>query len=294
MTLSPVTPDKNAHWPQLIMVHGLMESGKSTLASYLIEEHGYRRVKFADTLKNMIRHILRHCGVSESRIEEYLEGDLKKVSIPELNDPARPEYHLENLPDSFISELVVGLLCDAGLSGDRLAYYLAGQDIPIDELRGVTTVHRLFATLRNEWSREMLRGEVVTCRRMMQTLGEEWRNLHSPKLWAFISLSMSEVLFSAGHRVVIDDNRYRFEFDPFAHLLYFRFVVTRGDRHFLPVKPGTHQSEIPMPVEWFHAHLKNDYTIQHLREHARIHLDAYASYRQVVAIVQGEQASKAA
>jgi hypothetical protein len=285
---------QNPSWPQLIMVHGLMESGKSTLASYLIEDHGYRRVKFADTLKNMIRHILRHCGVSEARIEDYLEGDLKKVTIPELNDPDQPEFLLQNLPEAVIMELIVGLLRDAGLSGDKVAFYLADRDVPIAELRGVTTVRRLFDTLRNDWSRQMLRGEIVTCRRMMQTLGEEWRNLHSHKLWAYISLSMSEVLFAAGHRVVIDDNRYRFEFDPFSHLLYFRFVVTRGDKHFRPVTPDTHQSEIPMPVEWFNAHLRNDYTIQHLRDHARIHLDAYASYRQVTAIVQGGRFETAA
>jgi hypothetical protein len=285
---------QNPYWPQLIMVHGLMESGKSTLASYLIEDHGYRRVKFADTLKNMIRHILRHCGVSEVKIEDYLEGDLKKVAIPELNDPNRPEFLLQNLPDAVIMELIVGLLRDAGLSGEKFAFYLADRDVPIAELRGVTTVRRLFDTLRNDWSRQMLRGEIVTCRRMMQTLGEEWRNLHSHKLWAYISLSMSEVLFAAGHRVVIDDNRYRFEFDPFSHLLYFRFVVTRGDKHFRPVTPDTHQSEIPMPVEWFNAHLRNDYTIQHLRDHARIHLDAYASYRQVTAIVQGGRFETAA
>jgi hypothetical protein len=49
-----------------------------------------------------------------------------------------------------------------------------------------------------------------------------------------------------------------------------------------------------MPVEWFHAHLKNDYTIQHLRDHARIHLDAFASYRQVAAIIQDGQRLEAA
>lgn len=278
----------NTYWPQLIMVHGLMESGKSTLATYLIEEHGYRRVKFADTLKNMIRHILRRCGVSQARIEDYLEGDFKKVAIPELNDPARPELLLENLPDEVIMELVIGLLRDAGLTDEKIAYYSDNQDAPVVELRGVTTLRRLYDTLRHNWSRQMLRGEVVTCRRMMQTLGEEWRNLHSHKLWAYISLSMSEVLFAAGHRIVIDDNRYRFEFDPFSHLLYFRFVVTRGDRHFLPVTPETHQSEIPMPVEWFDAHLKNDYTIQSVRDLARIHLDAFASYRRLKTVIEGQ------
>jgi hypothetical protein len=276
------------HWPQLIMVHGLMESGKSTLATYLIEEHGYKRVKFADTLKNMIRHILRRCGVSPARIEDYVEGDFKKVAIPELNDPSRPDLSLENLPDAVIMELVAGLLSDAGLTDERIAYYAGNQDLPVQELRGVTTVRHLYDTLRHNWSRQMLRGEIVTCRRMMQTLGEEWRNLHSHKLWAYISLSMSEVLFAAGHRVVIDDNRYRFEFEPFSHLLYFRFVVTRGKKHFLPVTPETHQSEIPMPVQWFDAHLRNDFTIQFLRDLARMQLDAFASYRMVKTTFEGK------
>lgn len=266
-------------WPKLIMVHGLMESGKSTLATHFIENYGYRRVKFADTLKNMIRHILRKSGVPTVRIECYVEGNLKNAPIPELNDPNRPELLLENLPDEVIMELVAGLLRDAGLHEVKIDFYKNSPDVPVKELHDVTTVRLLYDTLRQNWSRQMLRGEVVTCRRMMQTLGEEWRNLHSHKLWAYISLSMTEMLFAAGHRVIIDDNRYPFEFEPFSHLLYFRFVVTRGDKHFLPAGPGTHQSEIPMPVEWFDAHLRNDYTIRLLNDLAREHLDAFASYR---------------
>jgi hypothetical protein len=265
------------------MVHGLMESGKSTLATYLVEEHGYRRVKFADTLKNMIRHILHRCGVSVCRIEGYVEGDQKKAAIPELNDPERPEFLLENLPDDFIVELITGLLRDAGLTASKIEHYKTSQDEPVEELRNVTTFRRLYDTLRHDWSRKMLRGEEVTCRRMMQTLGEEWRNLHSHKLWAYIALSMSEVLFANGHRVVIDDNRYRFEFEPFSHLRYFRFVVTRGPKHFLPVTPGTHQSEIPMPVDWFDAHLRNERTIQSLKDLACLHLNYFALYRRVKA-----------
>jgi hypothetical protein len=270
-------------WPKLIMVHGLMESGKSTLAGYLMTEHGYRRVKFADTLKNMIRHILRHCGVTSIMIEGYLEGDFKKTPIPELNDPSRPEFHLENLPDTVIAELVAGLLFEAGLSQDRINYYVIHPDLPIQELHNVTTSGRLFDTLRNDWSRSMLKGEIVTSRRMMQTLGEEWRNLHSPKLWAYISLSMSETLIDDGHDVVIDDNRYRFEFEPFAHLRYFRFVVTRGEKHFLPVDENTHQSEIPMPVTWFDGHLRNDGPIQDLYLSADRHLNAFSEYMQAKA-----------
>lgn len=277
-----------AYAPRLIMVHGLMESGKSTLATHLINTHGYKRVKFADALKNMIRHILRWCGVSLVQIEGYVEGDFKKVPIPELNDPLRSEFHLENLPDTVIAELVSGLFREAGLSAESIQYYQAHPDLAVDELYGVTTCRRLFDTLRHDWSRSMLKGETVTSRRMMQTLGEEWRNLHSKKLWAYISLARSETLISAGENVVIDDNRYRFEFEPFAHLRYFRFVVTRGDKHFLPVDENTHQSEIPMPVSWFDAHLRNDGTIQDLCAIADRYLQTYADYQSSRTLISTE------
>lgn len=70
--------------PQLVLIHGLKFSGKSTLASHLINSHGYARVKMADPLKNMVRSLLRDAGIEESRIEEYIEGNLKETPIAEL------------------------------------------------------------------------------------------------------------------------------------------------------------------------------------------------------------------
>lgn len=46
---------KNA--PQLIAVHGFKQSGKDTLAKVLVEEFGYRRLAFADRVKDAI-HII--------------------------------------------------------------------------------------------------------------------------------------------------------------------------------------------------------------------------------------------
>jgi hypothetical protein len=71
--------------PNLILIHGLKTAGKSLLASKLMDEHGYERVKMAGPLKNMVRSLLLDAGVAESLIEEYVEGSLKEQPIPELS-----------------------------------------------------------------------------------------------------------------------------------------------------------------------------------------------------------------
>lgn len=72
--------------PNLILVHGLKESGKSTLADHLCSTYHYTRVKMAGPLKNMLRSLLRDGGVDESLIERYVEGDLKEVPIPQMSN----------------------------------------------------------------------------------------------------------------------------------------------------------------------------------------------------------------
>ncbi len=267
-------------WPSVVIIHGLMESGKSTAASFLMEK-GYNRVKFAGPLKNMLRTILRECGVSEHLIEDYVEGGLKKTPIPEMNDPERPDRFVSGLSDDIIWKLVIGLLSDVGLNSKaRLRYMqIEHRDLPIEELGGITSVGRIFSTLRNEWSKEMLAGEVITSRRIMQTLGEEWRNLHHQLLWVKIALAKVQAHLQENEKVVIDDNRYIFEFQAFSHLLPYRFVITRGNKHFQPITEDIHPGERPMPVEWFDSHLKNDGTIKSLRRTMSKLLTLDARYR---------------
>lgn len=69
---------------RLILIHGLKHSGKSTLASHLIDGLGYVRVKMAEPLKNMVRSLLRDAEVPEELIEGYVEGPLKESPIPQL------------------------------------------------------------------------------------------------------------------------------------------------------------------------------------------------------------------
>lgn len=270
----------SADWPSVVMIHGLLESGKSTLAEFFIRDHGYIRLKFAGPLKNMVRLVLTANGVPKDKIEDYVEGALKKAPIPEMNDPERPDRHLENLSDDVIFQLVRGLLRDAGMTTEEIDRTMVKENWinPIPALQGVTTVSHLLSTLY-EWSRVMLKGEVTTVRRMMQTLGEEWRNLHSRFLWVNIVLAQTEVLTKAGSRVVIDDNRYKFEFEPFTHFLPYRFVITRGNKHFLPITDDIHPGERPMPIEWFDAHLQNEGSVEVLHRAAHRCLDIAASAR---------------
>lgn len=247
-------------YPDVVIVHGLMESGKSTLAGHLMENYGYVREKFADPLKNMVRVLLAMRGIPKEMIERYVEGDLKKAVIPELNDPARPENRLENLGPEGIRPLLTSLLFDCGMTQDEIKDHLYGSrwDKPIAQMENVTTAKRLFETLLHSWSKEMLAGEVVITRRLMQTLGEEWRNLHSNRLWAKITKAKTELRLKNRERVIIDDNRYKFEFQEFAELLPLRLVITRGNKHFEPISPDTHAGERPMPVTWFDHWFKND------------------------------------
>lgn len=73
--------------PPIIGICGYKGSGKSTAAEALIEI-GYTRVKFADTLKNMLRCL----GLTD----EHLEGELKEVDCP-LIGGMTPRYAMQTL-----------------------------------------------------------------------------------------------------------------------------------------------------------------------------------------------------
>lgn len=62
--------------PRLIAFTGLAGSGKTTAAQYLVEQHGYVRTRFADSLKAMLRSI----GLSH----EEIDGSRKELPSPLL------------------------------------------------------------------------------------------------------------------------------------------------------------------------------------------------------------------
>jgi len=59
--------------PRIVGVSGYARSGKSTVADFLIAEHNYKRFKFADVLKDMLRAV----GLTEAQIE----GDEKESPV---------------------------------------------------------------------------------------------------------------------------------------------------------------------------------------------------------------------
>jgi len=65
---------------QLIAFTGLKGSGKDTAAEVLVG-YGFKLLKFADSLKNMVRAYLRTNGIPEDMIERYIEGDMKEVPL---------------------------------------------------------------------------------------------------------------------------------------------------------------------------------------------------------------------
>lgn len=66
-----------------------MGSGKSTIAQYLVDNHGFTLVKLAGPLKNMTRTFLAELGYDEEEIEALVEGHLKNVGLPEIGVTTR-------------------------------------------------------------------------------------------------------------------------------------------------------------------------------------------------------------
>jgi hypothetical protein len=61
----------NDNLPAVVAFTGRAQAGKSTAAAYLVERHGYTRVRFAGPLKDMMRAI----GLDDAEIE----GNLKEA-----------------------------------------------------------------------------------------------------------------------------------------------------------------------------------------------------------------------
>lgn len=132
---------RNRPLPTLILVHGLKESGKSTLADHYCDELGYKRVKLAGPLKNMVRSLLRDGGVDPDIIEDYIEGDLKEIPIPQMSN--RSARHLmQTLGDDwrrmqaldFWIDITIGKLTEHFASDDRVI---------IDDIRYPNELSRL-------------------------------------------------------------------------------------------------------------------------------------------------------
>ncbi len=123
-----------SHLPALVLVHGLKESGKSTLADHLCTVHGYERVKMAGPLKNMLRSLLRDSGITdEEQIERYIEGDLKNVPLTQMSGRT-PRELMQTLGDEWRRMQAEDFWIDIA-SGKVDQLHAAGRRVVIDDIR---------------------------------------------------------------------------------------------------------------------------------------------------------------
>lgn len=187
--------------PKLVGIYSpVMQSGKSTVAEFLIKEHGYTRVPFADALKRMVFALLCSIGMSKGEAESRVWG--------------------------------------------------ARKEEPIEQLGGVTT------------------------RFLMQTLGTDWgRDIVHANVWVWGAMAAAEELWSRGHRVVIDDMRFRNEA---------RAVREAGGRTVCVYRPDApepgerHVSEGQLDDWLFDVTLCNATTIEDLHHKVNVWLSMYA------------------
>lgn len=81
----------------LVGIVGRKYAGKDTLAKMAFPSAV--NVKMADPLKNMVRTLLRHAGLSDADIERCVEGDLKEVAVvgPAGNPHITPRHIMQTL-----------------------------------------------------------------------------------------------------------------------------------------------------------------------------------------------------
>jgi len=78
----------------IIAFGGQKQSGKST-ASKLLLDKGYRELKMADPLKDMLRELYSYSDYTKDEIEERIEGSLKEV--PDAFLGTTPRYAMQTL-----------------------------------------------------------------------------------------------------------------------------------------------------------------------------------------------------
>ncbi|MGJ4951847.1 deoxynucleotide monophosphate kinase [Bradyrhizobium sp. HKCCYLS20291] len=83
----------------IVGIKGLIGSGKTTAALYLIEHHGFVRGRFAGALKDMLRAYLAYRGCDPKTIGRMVDGDLKETPSPWLGGRT-PRHAMEWLGGS--------------------------------------------------------------------------------------------------------------------------------------------------------------------------------------------------
>jgi len=118
----------------LIGLSGLAGAGKSTAAKILVEDHGFVRLRFADTIKEMLATLLRQADFDEATIKEAIDGDLKEEGFAVLNWKT-PRYCLQTLGTEW-GRWGVGENLWANITKKAIERELrAGRKVVVDDVR---------------------------------------------------------------------------------------------------------------------------------------------------------------
>jgi len=93
----PFVKEFHGNWPRLIAFTGPAGSGKSTAAQHLVQECGYRRIRFADPIKDMLRDF----GLTFAQVD----GDLKETPCAMLEGKT-PRRAMQTLGDEWGRQLI--------------------------------------------------------------------------------------------------------------------------------------------------------------------------------------------
>jgi hypothetical protein len=88
-----------ADWPRIVAFSGPAGSGKTTAAKHLVTDHGYRRIRFADPIKDMLRDF----GLTFDQID----GPLKETPCDTLCGKT-PRRAMQTLGDEWGRQLIGG------------------------------------------------------------------------------------------------------------------------------------------------------------------------------------------
>lgn len=118
---------------QLIAFCGKAGSGKSTAADHLVAK-GWKRVKFAGPLKNMLRTLYADAGLTEAQIEDRIEGVSKETPDPLLMG-CTPRHAMITLGSDWGRDQI-GHSLWTGLWFQRVSNLMkAGYNVVVDDLR---------------------------------------------------------------------------------------------------------------------------------------------------------------
>jgi hypothetical protein len=118
----------------VVGLSGYAGSGKSAVAKYLVENHGFIRLSYASPIKKMIHALLREAGVGPVTIREMIDGKLKEVPSDVLGGKT-PRYAMQTLGTEWGRSLIAQDLWRSILLRRMNAELDRGHRVVIDDVR---------------------------------------------------------------------------------------------------------------------------------------------------------------